>query len=131
MGKEKPQVRSWLEPLDYLLVLGPDILEIIQREEAEDPDNPGTYDWLSKIQGCAYMMVRYAISPNPNDYLAIDTYGYRLINPTTNKPFTFSDIGIRREDCKGPTDTIQGRHEMVARVTVALYRQIPEPPVKP
>jgi len=96
------------------------------KEEMEsDAEDPTIYDEIFRLKGFAIYMVRYASSPNPNDYQAQDVLsGEKLINPKTKRAFTFSDLSVKREDCIGTTAGIWGREEQIARITVELYQKL-------
>jgi len=110
--------REWLNPSFYLPKLAPELTEAYK-----DP-NSVFHNWVNETQHMAYIMVRYADSPNPRDSMAIDetTRQFR-INPETREPFTLEDLGIDRAKCRGTTVSAMGRYPMVAEVAVALYRE--------
>jgi hypothetical protein len=123
MSKEKTlQGIEWLNPKNFIPILAPDLTNGKNEEDRET-----VYEEIQEIKAFAITMVRYSISNNPRDYEALNINSFEpLINPRTNKPFTFDDIGIDREKCVGSTAGVSGREEMVARTTIALYRKLQE-----
>jgi len=122
MDREGETQFNWLYMGDYLQVLAPDLFMQLMVYFKSEEDEPGIYDEIRKIQDFAHQMVRYAISPNPRDSMAIDIEGEQLINPSTQRPFAIEDTDVPRERCIGSTTGVEGREQAVAQITVAIYR---------
>lgn len=116
---------EWLDPEKYLKALDLDLYNKLRSELDSESEEPCILDKVWELRQFSLSMVRYSLSDNPLDRMAINSVQNKaLINPDTKLPFTFEDIGIDRQLCLGPTTGVVGREEMVARVELALLRKI-------
>jgi hypothetical protein len=84
----------------------------------EDEPAVDIYVVLSEIQSFAHYMVRYC----GHESGARNSSWKLLINPLTNKPFTFEDIGMNVDGIYDSTADVDGNEELVARTTLALIK---------